>query len=104
METRFERKWNLTPEQRIVNRVSLMSDSGGGGSGSGSGDALSSILGNVGKVAGIASQIQTATQPVATPSPIYSNVSAHAPAAGNTSIIVVIVLLIIGFFAFRELA
>jgi hypothetical protein len=77
--------------------------------GSGGGDALSTILGAVGQGATAYAAAAGAPQynqngiPSVPQSSIYSGVSAHAPAMGNTSLIWIVVLIIVGFFAYREL-
>jgi hypothetical protein len=79
------------------------------GDSSGSGDALSSILSAVG--AGATAYAAAAGAPQYNPngipsvpnSSVYSGVSAHAPAMGNSSLIWIAVLIIVGFFAYREL-
>lgn len=78
-----------------------------GGDSSGSGDALSSILASVGTGIVAGANVYQASQyggTVPAPTPIYTNnVSAHATTMGSNSFIWIVILLVVGFFAYKEL-
>jgi len=74
----------------------------------GGGDALATILSTVGAAATAGANVYQATQystPTQYPTPVNTNVSAHATALpmGSTSILWIVVLVIIGFFAYKQL-
>jgi len=94
----------------VTSRMALLGyydDSGV--SSSGSGDALSQIFETIGAGAQAAGSVYAASQyGSTTPAPTLINtnaVSAHAPSTvlGSSSLIWIIVLIVIGFFAYREL-
>jgi hypothetical protein len=78
----------------------------GDSSSSGSGDALASILSAVGAGVQAGANVYQASQygaPTPGPTPIYTNaVSAHATGSGS-SLIWVIVLALVGVFAYKNL-
>lgn len=83
-------------------------DSSTGTDSSGQGSALSAILGSIGVGLQTYSALSTPAQPgyngavIAPPAPIYSNVSANAT-MGNSSLLWIFILAIIGWFAFKNL-
>lgn len=88
--------------------MSAYDDFSTGSDGSGGGDALATILQTVGAAATTAGTVYAAQQygtPTPYPTPVNTNISAHATALpmGSTTLLWVFVLVVVGFFAFKKL-
>lgn len=78
-----------------------------GSDSSGSGDALSSILSSIGSGALVAGSVYQASQYGSTvPQPTLvsnNNISAHATTMGSSPLIWIVLLLVVGLFAYKKL-